>query len=111
MLVVANNAVILRGDFAGYIAGSNDGIVTILNEPASRRIYLFNAETMVLAGVSTSLNNGHYIFMNLDPDLEYLVMVRDFKKEFEPFAWDFVKPATDLTPTEQRSLWLSWQTI
>lgn len=95
---------------SGYIAGTSEGIVTVASKPASRKIWLFNAQTMALEKTAASLPNGHYIFMNLNPDKEYLVMVRDYKREFEPFAWDYVSPADDLTITEQQALWQSWQT-
>lgn len=95
---------------SGYIAGTGDGIVTVLGKPASRRIWLLNASSMTVEQVVTSLNNGRYLFMGLDPAKEYLVMARDYKKEFEPFAWDYVKPADDLTIAEQQALWASWQT-
>lgn len=94
----------------GYIAGSADGIVTVQGKPASRKIWLLDAQTMALEQVITSLNNGHYMFLGLDPAKEYLVMARDFKKEYEPFVWDYVKPADDLTIAEQQALWQSWQT-
>lgn len=93
----------------GYIAGSGDGIVTVNGVPSSRRIWLLRAETMIVEQVLTSKGNGHYILMGLDPDKEYLVMVRDHKKEFEPFVWDYVKPASDLNFDEQQALWASWQ--
>lgn len=98
-------------DNSGYIAGTGDGIVTVASKPASRKIWLFNAQTMALEKTVASLPNGHYIFMNLNPDKEYLVMVRDYKKEYEPFVWDYVKPADDLTIAEQQALRQSWQTI
>lgn len=94
-----------------YIAGSGDGIVTVQGKPASRKIWLLDAQTMAIEQVVTSLNNGHYLFMGLDPDKRYLVMVRDYKKEYEPFVWDDVSPATDKTIDEQQALWQSWQTI
>lgn len=95
---------------AGYIAGTGDGIVTAKGQPAQRDIWLLNTQTMAVEQVVTSLKNGHYLFMGLDPDEEYLVMVRDYKKEYEPFAWDYVTPANDLTIAEQQALWQSWQT-
>lgn len=95
----------------GYIAGSADGIVTVQGKPAARKIWLLNAQTMLIEKVTVSLKNGRYIFMGLDLDKEYLVMVRDYKKELEPFVWDYVKPADDLTIAEQKALWQSWQTI
>ena len=93
----------------GYIAGSGDGIVTVKGQPAKREIYLFNAKSMAIEQVAASLSNGHYLFMGLEPNKEYLVMVRDYKKELEPFCWDYVTPADDLTIAEQQALWQSWQ--
>lgn len=93
-----------------YIAGANDGIVTVSGKPAMRNIWLLDAQSLTVEQVVTSLKNGHYIFSGLDPDTRYLVMVRDYKKEFEPFAWDHIKPADDLTVAEQQALWQSWQT-
>lgn len=93
----------------GYIAGSGDGIVTAKGEPSSRNIWLLDAQTMTVEQVITSLRNGRYLFLGLNPNKEYLVMVRDYKKEYEPFAWDYVKPANDLTIAEQQALWQTWQ--
>lgn len=93
----------------GYIAGANDGIVTAKGVPSSRKIWLFDADTMIIEQVGISLINGHYMLMGLNPDKRYLVMVRDYKKELEPFAWDYVKPADDLTIDEQQALWQTWQ--
>ena len=94
----------------GYIAGSADGIVTVQGKPASRKIWLLDAKTMAVEQVITSLKNGHYLFMGLNSEKEYLVIVRDYKKELEPFAWDYVTPANDLTVDEQQALWRSFQT-
>lgn len=94
---------------SGYIAGSADGIVTVQGNPASRNIWLLDAQKMTVIQTITSLGNGHYMFLGLDPSKEYLVMVRDFKRELEPFAWDYVKPADDLTVAEQQALWQTWQ--
>ena len=94
----------------GYIAGSGDGIVTVKSKPASRKIWLLNAKSLAIEQIVTSLSNGHYLFMGLDPDKRYLVMVRDYKKEYEPFVWDYVEPADDLTIDEQMALQASWQT-
>lgn len=97
-------------DGKGYIAGTGDGIVTVAGVPAARRVWLLNAQSLVIERVVTSLKNGHYLFMGLDPAKKYLVMVRDYKKEYEPFAWDYVTPADDLTIEEQQALWKTWQT-
>lgn len=96
-------------DHAGYIAGANDGIVTVAGKPAARKIWLLNAVNLTIEQTVVSLKNGHYIFTGLDKTKIYLVIVRDYKKEFEPFAWDYVNPANDLTVTEQQALWQTWQ--
>lgn len=95
---------------SGYIAGSGDGIVTVQGMPAARHIYLLDAVNMQLLSRNQSLKNGHYIFLGLDPAKEYLVMVRDYKKEYEPFVWDYVQPADDLTIDEQQAMWASFLT-
>ena len=102
-----NLGVVLNG--SGYIAGTGDGIVTVAGKPASRKIWLLNAQTLAVEQVITSLQNGHYLFMVLNPDKKYLVMVRDYKKEYEPFVWDDVIPADDLTIAEQQAQRASWQ--
>lgn len=95
---------------AAYIAGANNGIVTVQGKAASRKIWLINAQTMVVEYVVVSDKNGRYLFAGLETSKEYLVIVRDYKKEYEPFVWDYVKPADDLTIAEQQALWQSWQT-
>lgn len=94
----------------GYIAGTADGIVTVQGKPASRMILVFNSVTSNLVGVTKSTVNGNYLFMGLDPNNEYLIIARDYQKQFEPFSWDYVKPADDLTVDAQQALWESWQT-
>lgn len=94
---------------SGYIAGNGEGIVTVQGKPSERKIWLLNATTMMVEQVITSLKNGHYMFLGLNPNMHYLVVVRDYKKELEPFAWDWVKPADDLTVIEQQALWQTWQ--
>lgn len=94
----------------GYIAGAGDGIVTVLGKPAQRKIWLLGAQTMLVERSTVSLPNGHYLFTGLDPGKEYIVIVRDHEKKLEPFVWDYVKPADDLTIAEQQDLWSSWQT-
>lgn len=110
MQILARTYTSLSLAHSGYIAGSGDGIVTVAGKPASRRIWLFNAQTMAVEQIIMSLKNGHYLFLGLDSDKEYLVMVRDYKRDLEPFAWDYVNPANDLTINEQQALWQSLQT-
>lgn len=97
----------------GYIAGQAGGIVTVAGKPASRAICLYalyNYKPMVLVAKIWSTDKGNYIFANLDTKMRYLVMVRDYAGQYEPFAYDQVEPATDLTPHEQYLLEQSWQT-
>lgn len=110
MQILAKTHTLLSLTHSGYIAGSGDGIVTVQGKPASRKILLLNAQTLVIEAVQWSLKNGHYAFFGLVPDRRYMVMVRDYKKEYEPFVWDHVAPADDLTIDEQQALWQSWQT-
>lgn len=109
MIINTKPNLVLSSIPVGYIAGSADGIVTVQGKPSSRKIWLLNAKTMVVEQMVVSLKNGHYMFFGLNPDKEYMVMVRDYKRELEPFAWDYVKPADDLTFTEQQALWQTWQ--
>ena len=95
---------------SAYIAGDNDGILTVAGKPAARAVYLLNSITLAVLQVCKSTSSGHYIFAGLDASKYYLVIARDYKGEYEPFAWDYVKPADDLTVIEQRALWASWQT-
>lgn len=92
-----------------YIAGNQDGIVTLAGNPSARNIFLLDAKTLGVEQIITSLKNGHFLFVGLNPEKEYLVIARDYKKEYEPFAWDYVKPANDLTIAEQQALWQTWQ--
>lgn len=110
MQVTAKTYASLPLSYSGYIAGSGDGIVTVAGKPAERKIYLIDANSMVTEQLVISLNNGHFLIKGLNPSKEYLVMARDFKREFEPFVWDQLKPADDLTLNEQEALWASWQT-
>lgn len=96
-------------DQQGYIAGTDDGIVTVVSTPTSRAITVLNADTLHYVCTATSTLKGNYLIMGLDPNKRYLIMARDHKREYEPFAWDWVVPATDLTITEQWALWESWQ--
>lgn len=94
----------------GYIAGTADGIVTVNSKPARREILLMDANSQDYRFVRRvwSMDNGHYMFTDLDPDKQYLIMARDYNKEFEPFAYDYVTPATDITPDAQHALRESW---
>lgn len=101
---------LLGTNLVGYIAGTADGIVTVNNIAAPRDITVLNAQDLSVVQRSQSLKNGHYLLNNLDPSKQYLVMARDYNKEYEPAVWDYVTPATDLTIAQQQELWQSWQT-
>lgn len=87
-----------------YIAGSGDGIVTVAGKPASRHVYLLDAVTLTTIQKVASFANGRYVFMGLPPDKQYMIIARDYKKEYEPFAWDYVRPASDLTMSKLRQI-------
>lgn len=110
MIVTPKTAINISLDYSGYIAGSGDGILTVAGKPSERGISLLNSITLIVEHRITSTKTGNYLFMGLNPNKEYLVIARDFKREYEPFAWDYVKPADDLTVDEQQALWASWQT-
>lgn len=109
MQVLAKTYTSLSLEHSGYIAGSGDGIVTAQGKPVSRKIWLLDAQSLAIEQVITSLKNGHYLFIGLDSAKRYLVMVRDYKKEFEPFVWDQVEAATDKTVSEQQAMWQDFQ--
>ena len=52
-----------------------------------------------------SLPNGQYLLRGLNPAKRYLIMARDYQGEYEPYCYDHVAPATDLTLDEQQALW------
>lgn len=95
----------------GYIAGADDGIVTVDGKPCVREILLANANAIHdgFTHRTFSLPNGHYLFTNLDPNQAYLIMARDFKKQYEPCVYDYIRPATDLSHDEQLLMWQGWQ--
>lgn len=96
-------------DKTGYIAGFDDGIVTVNSVPAVREITVMRATDLHIVQRTQSLANGHYLIPSLDPKQEYLVMVRDYKKEYEPICWDYVVPMMDKTVDELMEIWASWQ--
>ncbi|QRO12836.1 hypothetical protein I6J32_09465 [Moraxella osloensis] len=110
MQIISEDYIALGTLDAGYIAGSGDGIVTIGGQPAACKILVFDAAKVIIEQHIISLKNGHYLLNNLDPSKQYMVMARDYNREYEPAVWDYVTPATDLTIQQQQELWQSWQT-
>lgn len=96
----------------GYIAGSGDGLFTLNGTPSVGEILCIDVTNgnyqFIYRG--SSLKNGHWLVDELDPNKRYLVMGRDYNKEYEPFCWDYVTPATDLAFEQQQELWQTWQT-
>ena len=76
----------------GYIAGEGTGIVTVGGQPASRRIYLFARPNMYCIADTWSKEDGSYRFDRLKEDEEYLMVATDYKKQYEPVSYDFIKP-------------------
>lgn len=99
----------LKDDEMGCIVGTQDGIVTVGGEPASRQICVLDAKTLTWLQTTTSTKDGNYLIMGLDPTKKYLLMARDYKQEYEPCCWDYVTPKDDKTLDEQMELWQSWQ--
>ncbi|MCS4534235.1 hypothetical protein [Neisseria montereyensis] len=77
----------------GFIAGRGDGILTVGGQPAERRIILFERGAFQVVRDTWSRPDGTYLLDRLNPDREYLVLAVDHKKQYEPVAYDFVRPA------------------
>lgn len=93
----------------GYIAGTADGIVTVGGRPAKRELWLLSLKERRIIRSTWSDRQGRYLIRHLDPKQEYLLMARDYERHYEPFCYDYLKPATDLTTAEQLALWQQWQ--
>ncbi|PID65576.1 MAG: hypothetical protein CR977_00810 [Gammaproteobacteria bacterium] len=93
----------------GYFAGTADGIVTVAGEPAMREIVCFDADTLAIIRKVWSFDNGHYLVPNLSTDHKYLLIARDYKKEYTPHGWDYREPATTLSYAEQQQLLEQWR--
>lgn len=102
---------LLGTSWLGYIAGAADGVITVNGVAAKRDIVVLDAVDLSVVQSSQSFSNGHYLLNGLDPVKQYLIMARDYNKEYEPAVWDYVTPATDLTIAQQQELWQSWQTL
>lgn len=89
----------------GYIAGSGDGIVSVAGNGAVRPIYLLDPTYFNIIKITYSLNNGHYLFRDIDTEREYIVFARDHERNYEPAVYDYVSPANDLSLAEQEELW------
>ena len=96
----------------GYFAGLAQGVLTAGGERASREIRLFkihfsntaNHQSFEQIAITKSNEDGHYLFWGIDETAKYLIMARDNKGDYEPFCYDTISPATDLTIKEQIQL-------
>lgn len=93
----------------GYLAGTQDGIVTIGGVAGIANIYVFDANTLLLKQQTRSLQNGHYLVPYLNPTQRYLLLARHIKRQYEPISYDDIKPAVALALSQQAALWQSWQ--
>jgi hypothetical protein len=96
-------------DHKGYFAGRDDGIVTVAGQGAVGNLYVFDARTMLLVQRARSLASGHYLVPYLDPTRRYVLMARHPQGHYEPVCYDQLRPANNLTITEQREVWRAWQ--
>ena len=93
----------------GYFAGQDDGIVTVAGQGAVGNLYVFASHTMLLVQRARSLASGHYLVPYLDPTRRYVLMARHPQGHYEPVCYDQLRPANNLTITEQREVWRAWQ--
>lgn len=90
---------------SGFIVGCNDNIVTKNNKPSIQLVYLYDSVTLNIVFKSASNSNGSYMFLNVDPSKKYLLMVRDYNGNNQPYAWDEVVPSTNISIPNQELLW------
>ena len=93
----------------GYFAGQDDGIVTVAGQGAVGNLYVFASHTMLLVQRARSLASGHYLVPYLDPTRRYVLMARHPQGHYELVCYDQLRPANNLSITEQREVWRAWQ--
>lgn len=91
--------------FGGYVAGTGAGIASIDGQGTIALVIAFEALTLQVVQSTWSLGNGHYLLRGLDPNGRYMIVGRDPSQNYEPAAYDNVRPANDLSLTEQEALW------
>ena len=77
---------------SGFIAGQDDGIVSVSGKPASRQVFALEQKTLRVVRSTWSDENGHYCLPNLDSHTQFIVMALDFKGQYEPVCYDQVMP-------------------
>ena len=81
--------------YAGYGRIGGDlptGIVTVRDNPARRRVVLMDRESLKTVATQWSRNDGSYGFTHLDENRDFILFALDHLKEFEPPAYDWVRP-------------------
>ena len=96
----------------GYFAGTAQGVLTAGGERAAREIRLFKvhfsnfakADFLEQVAITHSNEQGNWLFWGIDETAKYLIMARDNKGDYEPFCYNCISPATDLSIKEQIQL-------
>ena len=81
--------------YAGYGRIGGDlptGIVTVRDNPARRRVVLMDRVSLKTVSTQWSRNDGSYGFTHLDENRDFILFALDHLKEFEPPAYDWVRP-------------------
>ena len=79
----------------GFIAGEGEGIVTVGGVPAPRRILLLERERLKVIDDQWSAADGTYLFAELNTGQDFIVLALDHKRQYEPVAYDYVRPVED----------------
>lgn len=89
---------------SGYVAGQ----VQVTDAPEQRKVSVLDAVSFEQLNSCVSLTTGEFMIVGLDTNKEYIVIARDYQKQYEPVSYDYVKPASDITTTEQLKKWQEW---
>ena len=77
----------------GYIGGDlPTGIVTVRDKPARRRVVLLDRNSLKCVATQWSNADGSYGFHALDENRDFILFALDHLKEYEPPAYDWVRP-------------------
>lgn len=79
----------------GYFTGTGDGIVTVDEQPARRRILVFDEQTMRCVRDVYSRDDGTYRVDNLDETRKYMLIGYDNHGKYHPDAWSGMIPKTE----------------
>ena len=68
------------------------GIVTVRDNPARRRVVLLDRNSLKCVATQWSKADGSYGFTHLDENRDFILFALDHLKEYEPPAYDWVRP-------------------